>query len=336
MAQLLLSGDGTVQLQYEVTRTDKDGDHITVADQIDLIDDGNSYFSFDDDGPTLTVIATTDVQALGALGLNVDETEGTDRQNPPEVADGNTDDAGPGLGQVTTAAGDPNNGGLKSLFAVGGDAGSDKEASLTGTLSFHATQGGLLATNLVATDGGAIALDVSATTITGKDANGAGDTVFTIEIVDTGGGNFQLVLTQFEAIKHTDNNLFDSVAQLLLSGDGTVQLQYEVTRTDKDGDHITLADQIDLIDDGNSYFSFDDDGPTLTVAAKTDVNKSGLFLNVDETEGSRPTEIRLRLPTAIPTTLVRASVKSRPMSTAASPTCCSSPAATPAPTRKPL
>ena len=145
VATLLLSGQGAVQLQLEVTRTDGDGDVVTDFDQIDLItNEGSQFFSFDDDGPTLTVAATTDAQALGALALNVDETDdtaGTDRYNPADVVDNRNPDGNGGaanLGQVTTAAGDPNNGGLKSLFAVGGDAGSDKEASLTGTLSFHA------------------------------------------------------------------------------------------------------------------------------------------------------------------------------------------------------
>ena len=71
--------------------------------------------------------------------------------------------------------------------------------------------------------------------------------VFTIEIVDVGGGVFQLQLTLNEAIEHGDNALFDEVAQLLLSGQGAVQLQYEVTRTDGDLDVVTDSDQIDLI-----------------------------------------------------------------------------------------
>ena len=63
-------------------------------------------FSFDDDGPALTVTANAGAAAL--LATEVDETVGADRYNAAigetEDAGGNanTDDAGPGLGQVTT------------------------------------------------------------------------------------------------------------------------------------------------------------------------------------------------------------------------------------------
>src|SRR6185295_8510991 len=234
-----------------------------------------SYFTFDDDGPSLTVTA----KDASALAVELDETEGTDRAAPGETADGNTDDAGPGLGQKTTDI----TGGLKALFPVGGDFGSDGLGTLTDKLSFGGFGGGDLATNLEATDGGAIVLHLdSPTLIQGKD--GDGDVVFTIEIVEVNPGEFQLQTTLFEALVHGDNAKFDESVQLLLE-EGTVQLQYEVTRTDGDGDPITKSATIDLISDESSYFSFDDDGPTLTVGVDLEA-ASGLAVELDETEGT--------------------------------------------------
>ena len=283
---------GAVQLQYEVTRTDGDGDDVTVSDTIDLIGGdtpGGSFFSFDDDGPTLTVTAETGA-ALDGLALNVDETFGEpDRENSPgETADGN-DDENPGdgfLGQQTTAIG-TGVGGLASLFAIAADAGSDGETSLTGAMSFVFTVAGSLGTNLLVTDTGngiELILSPDGQTITGQDDTN-GSTVFTIAIVDVGGGELQLQLTQFQGIVHGDNALFDEIATLLLSGDGAVQLQYEVTLVDGDNDSIVQSDQIDLITSQSSYFTFDDDGPTLTVTAQADAADQ-LVLEVDETVGA--------------------------------------------------
>ncbi|MBA4026511.1 MAG: hypothetical protein C0482_29575, partial [Gordonia sp.] len=76
--------------------------------------------------------------------VELDETVGTDRAAPGEVADGNTDDAGPGLGQKITSIA----GGLANLFTVGGDFGSDGPGNLSdGELSFLGFGGGDLATN---------------------------------------------------------------------------------------------------------------------------------------------------------------------------------------------
>jgi len=186
-------------------------------------------------------------------------------------------------------------GGLVNLFTVGGDYGSDLAGTTTGGLSFVGlTVGGAgLATNLSATNGGAITLfATSSTVLTGKDA--ANDTVFTIEIVDVGGGVFQLQTTLFEAINHGDDgaataDLFDETVQLLLSGAGAVQLQYTVTRTDGDGDTIVKSDALNLITSGSSSFFFDDDGPTLTDhwrVATEEINYRRFF-NINDLAGLR-------------------------------------------------
>ena len=95
--------------------------------------------------------------------------------------------------------------------------------------------------------------------------------MFTIVIVGALGSE-QLQTTLFEAIDHSgDGNLYDSEASLLLAASGAVQLEYEVTRTDNDGDTVTVADQIDLITDGGSVFSFDDDGPVELAGTSGDM-----------------------------------------------------------------
>ena len=298
---LVLSQAGTIQLQYEVTREDNDGDTIIVAGQVDLISDQTSLFTFDDDGPTLTVTGDQS-SANTALAVELDETVGTDRANPAttETADGNTDDAGPGLGQVTTSVGAPTTGGLVNLFTVGGDVGSDG-GSDTGVLSFVGfppptnNNPTPVATNLSATDGGAISLLlVSPTLIEGRDASGTGDLVFTIEIVTDTNGDPQLQTTLFEAIDHGEDgasgtvasDVFDEDITLVLSQAGTIQLQYEVTREDNDGDTIIVAGQVDLISDQTSLFTFDDDGPTLTVTGDQSSANTALAVELDETVGT--------------------------------------------------
>ena len=106
------------------------------------------------------------------------------------------------------------------------------------------------------------------TLIQGKD--GDGDVVFTIAIVEVNPGEFQLQTTLFEALKHGDNSKFDEAVQLLLE-EGTVQLKYEVTRTDGDNDPISKSATIDLISDESSYFTFDDDGPTAGTVVDPDI-----------------------------------------------------------------
>ena len=115
-----------------------------------------------DDVPTVTVDAVSG-EALNVLHLNVDETDdaaGNDRYALGEVVDNANPDGNAGaagLGQVTTAIG---GGGLASLFTIGGDNGADG-ATDAKALSFVFTQAGPLATNLEATDGGAITLELT-------------------------------------------------------------------------------------------------------------------------------------------------------------------------------
>jgi len=241
---------------------------------VDLISDSASYFNFDDDGPTLTVSAEVSETEMAALTTMVDETVGEERLAEGEIdTDGNLDGDDPGLGRATTTV----VGGLVNLFAaLGGDYGQDGEGSTSGVLSFVGDLNQEWATNLAATDGGAITLvRTSATMLSGVDEDG--DTVFTIAIVNIGtvqapeyqlqtstvqAPEYQLQTTLYEALVHPDTDTFDETVQLLLSEEGAVQLQYVVTRVDGDGDSVTESATVDLISDSASYFNFDDDGPT--------------------------------------------------------------------------
>ncbi|MGL6003868.1 DUF5801 repeats-in-toxin domain-containing protein, partial [Aeromonas sobria] len=273
---LLLSRDGAVQLQYSVTVVDGDGDSITRSATMDLISRStdeqevvsqSSVFSFDDDGPTLSVSAEVSKEELAALQTNLDESVGEDRAASGEVADGNGDDAGPGLAQVYSSV----SGGLASLFAQSGVSyGSDGAGSITSSLSFVGVPVGGLATNLSSTAGGAITLFWEGGDLVGRDTNG-GDPVFTIKIVNVADAGdpsvYQLETTLYAALDHGDNARFDEAVNLLLSQDGAVQLQYSVTLVDGDGDSITQSASIPLVTENSSVFSFDDDGPSGSVNA---------------------------------------------------------------------
>ena len=250
-------------LKLVAVATDGDGDSASAS--LDL----GGLLVFRDDGPSVEVSSDVSREEQAALSVTLDESEGADRAAVGETASGNTDDAGPGLGQVTTALA----GGLTSLFAaVGGSYGADGAGTTTALLGFAAfPDDGGLATNLRAIDGGAITLErTSDTLLSGVDEDG--HTVFTIAIV----GN-QLQTTLFEALEHPDSARFDEALQLQLVEDGAVQLQYTVTRVDADGDSVTESATVDLIahaggngegEDGprdTSYFSFEDDGPSAFI-----------------------------------------------------------------------
>ncbi|WP_162246216.1 DUF5801 repeats-in-toxin domain-containing protein, partial [Bosea sp. Leaf344] len=239
-----------------------------------------------DDVPTLTVTAATGA-ALAGLTQELDETQGAgdlpaDRYGAGEVEIGtnaNTDDAGPGLAQVTTAI---PGAGLASLFTLGGSFGADQNGTDAGTLSFVGlTVGGPgVATSLSATNGGLISLFLTAAgVIEGRDTNN--DVVFSIAIV---GG--QLQTTLFEAIAHGATTLFDDSALLTLApGASPIQLQYSVTRTDGDFDAITQTALVELISSQTSFISFDDDGPSLTVSAASPEARNLIGMALDETVG---------------------------------------------------
>ncbi|MFD1692192.1 DUF5801 repeats-in-toxin domain-containing protein [Azotobacter chroococcum] len=168
-------------------------------------------FGFDDDGPTQTV--TANAGAAAQLEVALDETTGdSDHYAIGETADSYVnDDVAGALAQRTTAV----SGGLAALFTASGSHGSDLAGTLTPSLTLVGVPAGGLATSLTATHGGAITLFAdSATQLSGKDTDG--HTVFTIAIIDIGGGELQLRTTLFEALDNGNDTLFDEAVDLLL------------------------------------------------------------------------------------------------------------------------
>ena len=261
---LLLGDDGaSLGLTYEVVRTDGDGDQITASETLVLADEQGSILTFDDDGPTQNVGLAQGASA-DWLAMEVDETLGVDRAAPGETADGNGDDGAGYLGRSTTALGGGGLVGLVGLFTASGDYGQDGAGSLSTSLYFSGIPaGGELSTNLEATDGGAIVLQMDGDDVVGVD--GDGHVVFRLEIVDSATGP-QLQTTLYEAIRHDGTTTtFDEALNLLLGDDGaSLGLTYEVVRTDGDGDQVTASETLVLADEQGSILTFDDDGPTVT------------------------------------------------------------------------
>lgn len=261
---LLITAGGPLQLLYQVTRTDADGDPVTASGRVTLADGNSSVFSFDDDGPqqTVEVCLTAD---LAGLKVSLDETVGaSDRYAAGESevgeaysqTDSNTPP--PHLARSVTSI----EGGLTALFKAVGDYGSDGQGSLSGQLSFVGFPAlGGLATTLSSTAGGAITLYLEGDAVVGRDANG-GDPVLRIELVQVN-GQPQLQTTLYEAIRHGDNSTFDESVDLLLTGQNSLGLRYEVVRVDGDGDEVRASADISLANANSSMFSFDDDGPVL-------------------------------------------------------------------------
>lgn len=272
----LWSSDGAFGIDFTqlLAITDGDGDPLQMPQGAG----GLFVINIEDDVPTLSLGVNT--QALAQLEVALDETRGNhDRYAANDnQSQGYVNDDNGALAKVTTELA----GGLTSLFTIGGAAGADGEASLSGTLSFSGVPPQGLVTTLSATNGGAIRLFVdpaNSQLIKGVDASG--DTVFTIAIV-TVDGQPQLQTTLFEAIRHPDNNQrFDEAADLLIKHQGSLQLQYQVTRVDGDGDAVTRTAKVELAGGNSSYFSFQDDGPKII---KFELGHS-VKLYVDESVG---------------------------------------------------
>ncbi|MAE22786.1 MAG: hemolysin-type calcium-binding protein, partial [Pseudomonas sp.] len=272
----LWSSDGAFGIDFTqlLAITDGDGDPLQMPQGAG----GLFVINIEDDVPTLSL--GVNKQALVQLEVALDETRGNhDRYAANDnQSQGYVNDDNGALAKVTTELA----GGLTSLFTIGGAAGADGEASLSGTLSFSGVPPQGLATTLSATDGGAIRLFVdpaNSQVVRGVDATG--DTVFTIAIV-TVDGQPQLQTTLFEAIRHPDNNQrFDEAVDLLIKHQGSLQLQYQVTRVDGDGDAVTRTAKVELAGGNSSYFSFQDDGPKII---KFELGHS-VKLYVDESVG---------------------------------------------------
>ena len=268
------AGQIGIDFTHLLAITDGDGDPLNIPEGVG----GLFVINIEDDVPTLSLGVNT--QVLAQLEVALDETRGNQDRYAAndDQSQGYVNDDNGALAKVTTQLA----GGLTSLFTIGGAAGADGEASLSGTLSFSGVPPQGLTTTLSATHGGAIHLFVdpaNSQVVRGVDATG--DTVFTIAIV-TVDGQPQLQTTLFEAIRHPDNDQrFDEAVDLLIKHQGSLQLQYQVTRVDGDGDAVTRTAKVELAGGNSSYFSFQDDGPKII---KFELGHS-VELYVDESVG---------------------------------------------------
>ena len=89
-----------------------------------------------------------------------------------------------------------------------------------------------------------------------------------------------ITVDQFLPIDHGADQVsaFDEVTTLLTSGDGTLVLHQVTTITDGDTDTIVQDDTVNLLANENSFISFDDDGPLVSVQAN-----AAFSINHDET-----------------------------------------------------
>ncbi len=244
----------------------------TVSDGIGSSAPATLHINIVDDEPQIQDIVLN-VETLGAVTVEADETvDKGDRYaaGDDQATDGNpnTDDAGAGIGQVTSTFA----GGLQALFGATVLAGADGLASQTVQVAFGGFPpgGAGVATNLSAIEGGAISLFLEGGAIVGRDT--AADEVFRIDIVDVNPDpaitELQFQLTLFEAIEHPDNAKLDEALELFLNDQTPIQLVATVTVVDGDGDFDTLTESFNLITGQSTSFYFDDDGPKIKADAQ--------------------------------------------------------------------
>ncbi|MFZ5734794.1 MAG: DUF5801 repeats-in-toxin domain-containing protein, partial [Pseudomonadota bacterium] len=267
----------------------------------------NSAINIEDDGPVLIDEGESEEQpSPQTISLALDETIGDDRYNTGELESANGDApngtpddtaatsvAAPStapadadaIGRITTAAG-----AIGSNFPVlSADFGTDGPGPNDGfsqQLSFILSGSG--ATNLLATalkDTGLAGLDaaeraivlvqVSDTVIEGRivgDAAVEGDEYVAFRLTLNNPDNpatATITVEQFLPIDHgsDDTSVFDEFVPLLLNQEGSLTLQLVTTVSDGDTDTIVQTDAISLVGNEDSFISFDDDGPKVTVEA---------------------------------------------------------------------
>lgn len=220
----------TGTLGVDVTVTDGDGDSLTKSADI------SAQICFDDDGPSLTVVADPQIKA------DLDETATTSTPAALGVSNiGDDADVG-GSGAISTST---TSGPLVTATAL---FGSDGPAASSPTVyALNVTDA---ASGLFATDGSAITLFEEAGLIVGRVASGtlAGQAAFAISIDATTG---VVKVEQYLSLQHPLNPDPNDVVFL---DTGTVEVT--VTVTDGDGDSLTAGADV------SGQFCFHDDGPT--------------------------------------------------------------------------
>ncbi|WP_337660668.1 DUF5801 repeats-in-toxin domain-containing protein, partial [Anderseniella sp. Alg231-50] len=248
-------------LAVTVTVTDGDGD-TAISDAVPV----GAQITFDDDGPSVTATADTDVTAALDEGdqdagspstgvTSVINTGAITKGDDPHVVNTNGDAIA--AASTTEALVD-----ITALFGADGPATTDNTQY---ALAFTNTTSGL-----TLTDGSAINLvDINGdgSVIVGQVSGGTfdGQAAFALSVdPDTGFVTVEQYLSLDHPTQHDGSNTGQSYDEALdLSGS---DLAVTVTVTDGDGD-TAISDAVPV----GAQITFDDDGPSVTATADTDV-----------------------------------------------------------------
>ncbi|MDF3867288.1 retention module-containing protein [Pseudomonas denitrificans (nom. rej.)] len=165
---------------------------------------------------------------------------------------------------------------FSSAFQVTANYGGDGAGSTQLSYSLNLVAGNGANSGL-SSGGAAIYLySVGGTIVASTSASAAGitgeNTVFSLSV---NGNTGVVTLTQYSAIDHPlPGSESGFASQTIALDSGLVQLQGNLTVTDRDGDSVTSSSSLDL----GGRVSFTDDGPSIAVG-----NTEGLHLTVDET-----------------------------------------------------
>ncbi|AZO32148.1 DUF5801 repeats-in-toxin domain-containing protein [Mesorhizobium sp. M1B.F.Ca.ET.045.04.1.1] len=235
-----------------VTVTVKDGDNDTATSNTA---DVSSQITFDDDGPSVTIAAASTVkvaldETATSSGVATIDTGAIVKGNDPDVS---------GSGYISTAT---SVGALVTVNALFGADGAAASGSTVYALTVTNANSGL-----TLTDGSAISLQLVNGAVVGVVSGGTfnGQAAFAISINATTGA---VTVEQYLSLDHpaeaTAGNGFNSYDETLALANGSLG----VTVTVKDGDNDTASSNTA---DVSSQITFDDDGPSVTIAAASTV-----------------------------------------------------------------
>lgn len=271
----LVTSNGYLGIQHDLVVYDYDDDFASSS----AIKDITPFIDFGDDGPTASVLASG--AAVSSFALNLDETGGnTDRYGAGDAVQDNDSGADEvtltaiggitPFGQKTTAV----SGGLKTLFTVSTDAGQDDPGTTSYKFEFVLNDGdadGVATTLKTSVGGETIKLklqDLNAdgvTELVGYEAV-SGAVAFVVSIENaTSDTNAQLTFRQVLAFENpTSPSTYDELASILTAqSNDSVGIKLTVTQTDSEGDSEAANYTRTIIDDTNTLFTSDDDGPDI-------------------------------------------------------------------------
>ncbi|HVI91728.1 MAG TPA: DUF5801 repeats-in-toxin domain-containing protein [Dongiaceae bacterium] len=259
-------GSGLVSLIGKVTATDGDGDSASSSQALDL----GGHVKFDDDGPSTPVVHYSEQDGRATSG-HVDEdwlaasTNGTDGNHDTDATPGDN------TGGTTT-------GGTYSVDYGADTPGSTSMARLVVTddkgNTILDTQG---ANNLKTSDGHAVSLTTTATSIIGYESGHVGDNAYKVFSMVLNNGTWSFTL--FEALSHPyhDDPSTNKDNNTVTSFEDNLKFDFSLVSQDFDGDKSQAAHiVVSVDDDGPKAY---DDGP-YTVTSLNSNNTPELSGNV--------------------------------------------------------